>query len=163
MAGFDATVAALREAVKLSPDNLPLRQHLADTLLGAGRPDEAEREYKAALAQWPDQVALKVGLATAFLHQGKASMSIVVVEEVLRSSDAPAKARLLYARLLLGAGDVERAVRQYKQAVEADPSLADMELASRLGIRMGPARDQDDDDDDCNRDVVDGRILAAQD
>src|SRR6478736_4161250 len=125
MAGFDATVAALREALKFSPDNLPLRLHLADTLLGAGRPDEAEREYKTALARWPDHVPLKVGLATAFFHQGKSSMSIVVVEELLRQPSPPARARLLYARLLLGSGDVQRAVRQYKQAVEEDQALAD--------------------------------------
>src|SRR5690349_12021283 len=117
MAGFEDTVKALREAVSLSPDNLPLRQHLAETILGMGRPEEAEREFKAALARWPDHVPLKVGLATAFHHQGKASAAIVVVEELLRFQNPPARARLLYSRLLLSAGDVERAVRQYKQAV----------------------------------------------
>jgi AAA+ superfamily predicted ATPase len=157
MAGFDATVAALREAVSLSPDNLPLRQHLAQTLLDMGRPDEAEREFKSALGRWPDQVPLKLGLAAAFLHQGKASASIVVVEELLRLSAPPVRARVLYARLLLGAGEVERAVRQYKQAVEADPSQADVELASRLGVATpGHGRDADDE-------VVDGRVRAAHD
>jgi SpoVK/Ycf46/Vps4 family AAA+-type ATPase len=155
MAGFESTLAALREAVKLSPDNFPLRQHLAQSLLDMGRPDEAEKEFKSALAQWPDQVSLKLGLATAFLHQGKASTSIVVVEELLRLPDPPPRARLLYARLLLGSGEVERAVRQYKQAIEADPALADAELSSRLGVRPpGEAPDPQEE-------VVDGRLRAA--
>src|SRR4051812_35004405 len=107
MAGFDASLAALREAGNLSPDNLPLRQHLADLLLGNGRPEEAEKEYRSALGKWPEHVPLKVGLATAFFHQGKASASIVVVEELLRASDPPPRVRVLYARLLLGAGEAE--------------------------------------------------------
>ena len=35
----------LREAVRLSPSNIPLRQHFAQTLLGFGHLEEAEREY----------------------------------------------------------------------------------------------------------------------
>ncbi|MDB6111923.1 MAG: hypothetical protein JWR69_3673, partial [Pedosphaera sp.] len=38
----DEALQALREALRSSPDNLPLRQHLADTLLGRGRAEEAE-------------------------------------------------------------------------------------------------------------------------
>jgi len=47
-------------------------------------------------------------------------------------------------------------VRQYKRAVEADPSLADIELAGRLGIRSGPDAAADDPGE-----VVDGRLRAA--
>src|SRR6185436_8432334 len=75
-------IAALREAIKVSPDNLPLRRHLGQSLLSAGLPQEAEREFRLALTQWPDDRELKVGLATAFHRQGKASAAIVVVEEL---------------------------------------------------------------------------------
>ncbi|MBC6951874.1 cell division protein, partial [candidate division KSB1 bacterium] len=47
-------IQALREAVKQSPDNVPLRMHLADTLLDSDRPGEAEKEYRAALALAPE-------------------------------------------------------------------------------------------------------------
>src|SRR5262249_39615287 len=50
----EQVVGALREALKLSPDNLPLRQHLAETLLGLARFAEAEHEYRQALALAPD-------------------------------------------------------------------------------------------------------------
>src|SRR5262245_50991626 len=33
----DQAIAALREALRVSPDNLPLRRHLAETLMGLAR------------------------------------------------------------------------------------------------------------------------------
>jgi len=49
MAESDEMIEGLRQAVRLSPDNVPLRQHLADTLLSTGRPAEAEAEFRARL------------------------------------------------------------------------------------------------------------------
>ena len=49
MTGKEAILQTLREAVAVSPDNAPLRQHLADTLLETGHYADAEREYRAAL------------------------------------------------------------------------------------------------------------------
>jgi SpoVK/Ycf46/Vps4 family AAA+-type ATPase len=160
----DDVIATLREALKHSPDNLPLRQHLAETLLGAGRPEEAAEEFKAALSARPDDVKLKIGLATAFYQQGKNSAAMVIVEDLIKQRDVPPPVTMLYARLLLRAGDVERAVRNYKKAVEEDPSAADMELASRLGIRAG-AKPQagEDDEDDAPRSVIDGKLRGAWD
>ena len=152
----DEAFSALREALKLSPDNIPLRLHLAETLMGFGRPEEAEKEYRQALAVAPGDARLKVGLAHAFYQQGKNSHALVIVEELIKQPDAPAKAHLVYSRLLFRAGDVERAVRQYKRAVEIDPSATDAELATRLGIRTGS-----DDAADESADVVDGKIRES--
>src|SRR5438105_15424949 len=116
-------LAGLFAAANLSPDNLPLRQHLAESLRGLGRLDEAEREYKAALARFPDEPPLKVGLARVYYQQGKAGPALVIVEDLLKRPDTPPAAVLLHARLLYKAGDVDRAVRQYKEAVALDPAL----------------------------------------
>ncbi len=142
---------ALREAVRLSPDNLPLRRHLAETLLGLGRPDEAEKEYRHALGLAPQDAALKSGLAHAYHQQGKDSVALVIVEDLLRLPDPPARALLLHARLLFRAGEVDRGVRQYKRAVQADPSVADAELAGRLGIDAGESPSE----------VVDGKMRES--
>ena len=139
MIGGDDALKALREALQLSPDNLPLRPHLADTLLGLGRADEAEQEYRAGLRLAPDDGQLRLGLATAFEQQGQYGQALVVVEELARGPSAPPRACLLHARLLLRVGDAPRAVLQYRRATELDPSLADPELAARLGIRPGLA------------------------
>src|SRR2546421_11810560 len=135
MAQGDDSIAALREALKFSPENLPLRMHLADSLMGHGRYDEAEKEYRLGLSASGGESRFKIGLAHAFYQQGKNSEAMVIVEELLKSPDVPGKVHLLHSRLLFRAGDVERAVRQYKRAVDTDPSAADLELARRLGVR----------------------------
>lgn len=40
----EETLRALHKALQLLPDNLPLRQYLADTRFGLGHFEEAERE-----------------------------------------------------------------------------------------------------------------------
>src|SRR5436190_8790715 len=131
-------IQSLREAVKLSPRNLPLRQALADALLSAGFSTEAVVEYKASLAISPDHPPLKFGLARAFHADGKTSHALVVLEDLVKSPQAPARAFVFYARLLAGAGEVEQAVEQYKRGVEKDPSAADPDFANRFGIRFAP-------------------------
>jgi transitional endoplasmic reticulum ATPase len=151
----DDALSALREALKLSPDNVPLRLHLADTLLGSGRAEEAEREYKQGLSLAPGDVRFKLGLAGAFAQQSKNSAALVIVEELVKQSSPPARAHLLYSRLLFRAADVERAVWHYKRAVEIDPAANDPELANQLGIRTGGASGGN------RADVVDGKVRAA--
>jgi transitional endoplasmic reticulum ATPase len=140
----------LRDAVRQSPDNLPLRKHLAESLLAAGRPEEAAKEFREALAKWPADVLLKLGLARAFERQGKDSEAVVVVESLLTLPDPPGAAYVLHARLLARAGDADRAVRAYKRGVEADPEAKDLDLAARLGIGASEGE------------VVDGRQRAAR-
>ncbi len=148
----EATIQSLREAVRVSPDNLPLRRHLASTLSSLGRLDEAEHEYREALARAPGDRELKLSLAQVFLRQDKNSHALVIVEEMLKQPDTPAEAYLLHARLLLRAGNVERAVRQYKRAVQTDPAVADEAMEEQLGIEA---------DEDSESDVVDGRVRMA--
>src|SRR6267378_4269679 len=130
----DDALNALRAALRASPNNAALRQHLADTLLGRGQPEEAEKEYREALAMSPNSPALKFGLARAFYQQGKQSHALVILEDLVKNTNPPAGAFLLHARLLAGIGEIEKAVSEYRRAVELDRSVADVELAGRLGI-----------------------------
>jgi ATP-dependent 26S proteasome regulatory subunit len=151
MAQHDEALTGLREAVRLSPSNVPLRQLLGDALLKHGLADEAVQQFREALALAPDNLAVKVGLARAFFADGKNDQALVLIEAVLDHDGAPASARVLYARLMLAAGSVERAVAEYKLAIEQDRSVADGSLEETLGIGSDPA----------NSDVVDGRVRAA--
>jgi AAA+ superfamily predicted ATPase len=144
---------SLREALRLSPNNVPLRQHLAESLLGAGRTEEAEREFRDALVLAPNSLPLQIGLARSFHQQGKNSHALALVEEIVKSPKAPAHALVLYARLLAGIGEVESAVRQYHRAVEIDPGVADPVLADRLGIDANPDTSE----------VTEGRVRAGSD
>ncbi len=151
MATGDETIQPLREALRVSPDNIPLRTLLADTLLGLGRGEEAETEYRQALAGAPSDARIQLGLAAAYYQQEKNSHALVIVESLIKAPDTPARAYVMHARLLLRAGDVPGAVRQYKKALDLDPAAADPDLSDRLGV--GPAEKP--------REVVDGKIRAA--
>ncbi len=148
---------ALRAALRLSPGNVPLRQHLADSLLGAGQAEAAEKEYRDALALAPESVPLKLGLARAFYRQGKNSHALALVENIAATSAPPARALVLHARLLVGIGEVEQAVRQYRRAIESDPAVADRAFAQRLGIRDEVEDDEEEDDSD----VFEGKVRES--
>jgi transitional endoplasmic reticulum ATPase len=147
----DDALQALREALRLSPNNIPLRQHLADSLLNSGRLEEAEKEFREALGLAPNSQSLQLGLARTFYLQGKNTQALVIVESLVKNKDAPARGRLLHARLLFRAGDIEDAVREYRWAIESDPSLKDLEFANRLGIGA----------EDETSEVVEGKVRAA--
>ena len=139
----DETVLALREAVRACPDNLPLRRHLADVLLDAGRAAEAEQEYCVVLRGQPGDAGLKLRLAGAYLQQDKSSHALVIVEELLRSPATPPAAYLVHSRLLMRAGDREAAAGQYRRAIEEDSSLADRAIEKELGLdRQVEGRDE---------------------
>jgi AAA+ superfamily predicted ATPase len=151
-------VQQLRAAVQLSPDNTPLRQALADALMGAGLVPEAITEYKAGLAKSPDEVPMKLGLARAFFADGKQSHALVILEDIVRTPRAPAQAFVLHAKILAGIGEVAQAVEQYKRGVSIDPTAGDTAFALKMGIRNEPQDDlpfESASDDD---EVSDGRI-----
>lgn len=140
----------LKDALAVSPTNIPLRLHLADALVAAAKADEAEGLLKDGLARTPGEPRLKLALAKVYLSLGKFSAGVIVCEDVLRGKDAPAEAKVLLAKLLHQDGDTGRAVTMYKSALDDDPELADDEFEAKLGINA-----TDDDD------VVDGRLREA--
>lgn len=133
MSPDEQTILSLKEALRVSPDNAPLRVLLGDALLRANRGDEAEAEFRQALAGEPTNAKIKLGLAKAFVLQDKRSAALVVLEDLTRSPEAPAEAYLVHARLLLKDGDRPQAGRAYRRAIALDPALADPELATALG------------------------------
>ncbi|MBX9689444.1 MAG: AAA family ATPase, partial [Candidatus Obscuribacterales bacterium] len=128
----DRAIAGLREAVKISPDNVPLREHLADSLMALGRFSEAELEFSTALALSPESSRLKLGLALSSYQQSKYSQALVIAEDLIKSPLAPAGAFLLMARLFLNDGSALRAAEFYQKAIALDHSLVDAALAEQL-------------------------------
>ena len=134
MTGKEDSVRALREALAVSPDNAPLRRHLADTLASLGRFPEALEEYRRVLAAAPRDAGVKIALAKTYFALGNDSAAFVIVEELLAQKNFPAEVHLLHSRLLFRSGEADRAARAYRRAVEGDASLVDGELAGRLGL-----------------------------
>lgn len=148
----DPTIKSLREALRVSPDNAPLRRHLAESLMKLGLASEAESEWQQLLRQQPGNAELMLSMAECYFQSGKFSAAMVIVEELVGRRETSAATYLLHARLLLQMGDIPFAVTEYKAAITEDPSVADEDLARRLGV-----------DSKATADIVDGRMRTAWD
>jgi transitional endoplasmic reticulum ATPase len=128
--------AALRDALRLSPDNAPLLNHVAAHVLGLGGFAEAEALFKRALALSPQDADAKLGLAHAFYHLGKPSAALVIIEALTAPAEAPGRALLLHARLALKAGEPRLAARLYQRARAARPAATDPHLEEELAPHL---------------------------
>ncbi len=126
----------LRAALRFSPDNVPLLQHVAETVLGQGALAEAEALFKRTLSLDPANDAAHLGLASAFFQQGKPGAALVIIEKLTTAPKPSSRAFLLHARLALQAGEPRLAARQYQKARELDPLLADETLEHSLGNHL---------------------------
>lgn len=143
--------APLREALRASPDNVPLRRLLAETLLRLGRAEEAESEFRDCLRRDRTDSAASLGLARVFYRGGRFDEALVIVEG-LCATGGSGQAHLLHARLLQRRGQGGEAAAAYRRAVNADPDCADTDLASSLGVGASDRAP-----------VVDGRVRAGGD
>lgn len=133
---MDNTLDSLREALKHSPDNVPLRLLLADTLLTLNRLEEAETEY-SGLLKLTNEIKAKVGLAKVFFRKGSYSACNVVLEEVIDNGTNDITVFTLYAKGLLKENSIAKAMEAYKKALSIDPNYFDEELDSALRQKGG--------------------------
>lgn len=127
---------SLREALRLAPDNVPLLQHVGETVLRSGGFTEAEALFKRVLGLDRNHFGAKLGLAAAFFQAGKHGAAMVLVEDMVKGATPEPRALLLHARLALHAGEPRLAARQYQRAREAEPALADLGLEEELGAHL---------------------------
>jgi transitional endoplasmic reticulum ATPase len=126
-------IDSLREALKLSPDNVPLKLHLAETLLNAARLDEAEKEFTELLGLSAEK-KIKLGLAKTFFAKGSYSKCNVILESILEEDIADFNVYILYAKALLKEHSVPKAVEMYKKALRINPVFQDEELDKELRV-----------------------------
>ncbi len=137
------TIDSLREALKHSPNNNPLRLLLADTLLSLNRLEEAEVEYTQVLKATNDTKA-RIGLATVFYRKGNYSTCNVILEELIETGRQNIEALTLYAKALLKENEVGRAIDTYKKVLSIDPNYFDEELDSQLRVKGAGSREDNE-------------------
>lgn len=150
----------LREAVNLSPNNIPLRMHLAGVYVDCQHWEEAELEFKTILSLDSNNMEAQLGLVNSFLQQMKTIHGLVVVENILHEHrrSAPAKAHFLYAQLLLEDNKAADAKVAYDQALEIDEDLLDMMMELRFNETLGtPIRNKMPKDEETDQRKKDPR------
>lgn len=140
----EETIKNLKEALEVSPDNIPLRIHLAEMLSELSQYDEAEKQFKYLLNIAPDNIKAKTGLAKVYYKQKKYSTGIVILEDLATDSSDP-DLLLLYAKLLLNDKSLQEAIAFYKKVLAIDPSLTDAELDNNLRHQNVNVPAEDDD------------------
>jgi transitional endoplasmic reticulum ATPase len=137
MSEDESQIAGLQAALKVSPDNAPLRLMLGKALLKAGRAAEAEAELREALKQGTQEGEAGLPLAQSLLAQGKDDHAELLLESLVDRGLATAHAKVEYSKMLLEDGEEGRASVLYGEAVASDPSVAEADLSAKLGARPG--------------------------
>lgn len=144
-------IAALEQALALSPDNAPLRLQLAALLVNAERWPEAEAHYKHVLAQSPADLKAKLGLANVFRKTDRLSAAIVIYDELHDRGNREPELLLAYSRALVKDGSTRKAQEVYQELIARSPNMADDELDGLFRVGGAEARPEEGDDDDALR------------
>ncbi len=121
-------IESLRLALEQSPENVPLRILLARALFDNYDYPEAEKEYRTALAQSPDDVGAKTGLAEVFYAQGKFDAALVICEELVEKKKATAQTLLVFSKILHQQEEYRKAIEIYRRAKQEDETIHDETL-----------------------------------
>lgn len=128
-------LTALREALAVSPNNIPLRIHLGRTLLKVGRTEEAYAEFKTALAKERDRADARLGAGAAALALGRWSEAVEHWWPIRTTLENDELREL--ARAAVQAQRREEAQKAYDELLARDPSLRDLSL-DRVLRQVGP-------------------------
>lgn len=139
-----AEIESLKEALSLSPDNIPLRLMLANALLNESLYTEAEDQFKAVIAKDPAHIPARFGLANAYFQQQKYTATIVVLEELVEPTTTNTDMLLMLSKALLRNNENAKAIDYYKRALIINPGLKDEELDQNLRNTSTPASNLDD-------------------
>jgi transitional endoplasmic reticulum ATPase len=141
----DNTVDNLRDALKFSPNNVPLKQHLAEVLLKLNRLDEAEIEF-LELLNLTSNAKIKLGLSKTFYFKGYFSKCNVILEELIEGGVHDFDVYILYAKALLKEQAIVKAIEIYKKALEINPVFQDEELDKELKLSNTPSYQDSDEE-----------------
>ncbi|MDA3613891.1 AAA family ATPase [Polluticaenibacter yanchengensis] len=130
----DNHIESLKEALIYSPDNVPLRLLLAETLVNSNRLDEAETEY-STLLKYTSETKIRLGLAHVFYMKGRYSACNVILEDIIETGTRDINVFTLYAKGLLKENSISGAMEAYKKALAINPGFFDEELDAQLRLK----------------------------
>ncbi|WP_417248222.1 tetratricopeptide repeat protein [Celeribacter sp.] len=107
LSGCEGAMSEVKRAN--SSVNVIDESNLNDLMLGAADPNEAVSYFSRAVAENPDRVDLKRGLAKSLIRAGNADAAAKAWSAVVQSEDATNNDRVDYADALIRTGDWDKA------------------------------------------------------
>ena len=114
---------SLREALVLSPQNIPLLLLFGQTCLDELIFDEARAAFDQVLQHDPGNAEAKLGIAGGLYLSGNISEAVVRTEALVKAKPSFAEAWILLARLALAEGDQTLAAEYYQNALGLNPNM----------------------------------------
>jgi len=137
-------IDSLREALKHSPENIPLRMLLAETLSTLNLLEEAEIEFTLLLKMSKD-IKIKLGLAQVFFKKENYSACNVILEDAIQNGTQELDILVLYTKALLKENLIDKATNVYRQILAINPNYMDETLDSQLRVKEQDRHETQDD------------------
>lgn len=137
-------IKSLQEALEFSPDNIPLRLHLADTLLQEKMFSAAAEQFSEVLRRNYGNGKAKLGLAEAYFCQQKYSAAIIIYEELYPNLSL--EGMVFYVKCLIKEQSLQQAVEVYQRVITLNPDFRDEEIDAKLRVSGGGSQGGELDD-----------------
>lgn len=134
----------LLDALAISPDNIPLRMHVAALLMQDGLYADAGEQYQQVLEKSYGNREARLGLAACYFGSGKHSAALIIYEEM--TEDLPLADQVRYIKCLVYEKNLSHAVELYQRVMALHPGFHDEELDAQLRMPAQAPFDFDDDD-----------------
>ena len=127
-----ADIESLKQALAVSPDNVPLLLLLGDAYLDGFSFEEARETFQKVLAIEPANPVAKTQMAQILDLEGRSSEAILRLEQICGENPNFAPAWMLRAKLALTEGDGAEARTYYDRAVALDAACSNEDLLKRI-------------------------------
>jgi transitional endoplasmic reticulum ATPase len=128
------SIESLKEALQFSPNNIPLKLILANTLAKHYRYNEAEDLFLEIIEVDKHHIDAKLALSKLYFQNTSYSKSIVILEDILKSQPSNFEALLLLTRVLVKENSLSDAKETYQKVIAINPRFQDEELDGMLRI-----------------------------
>ncbi len=140
-------IEQLKEALQISPNNIPLRLHLADMLMKENQVNDASDQYSEILRRQNGNVKALTGLSEVYLRQQKYSAAIILFEQLQQEGALTFDGKVKFVRCLLKEHSVAQAKGLYLQVLQEQPNFRDAEIDEVLRAASNETSDTGADPD----------------
>lgn len=133
-------IEQLRQAVNISPENIPLRLHLAEMMLQNNLVTDASEQFSEVLKREHSNVKALTGLADIYYKQQKFSAAIILLEQLQQQHALNFDSKIKMVRCLLKENSIAQAKEIYAAALAEQPNFRDAEIDAALrmtGVETG--------------------------
>jgi len=142
----NALISNLLDALRLSPDNVPLRLQVADLMLQEKMYAESAAQYQQILEKSYGHTKAQIGLATCYFYLQKNSAAIIIYEQLQPYLSLDDQVR--YIKCLIKENSMQQATTLYQQLIALNPEFTDEEIDAQLRMPSSAGEASDDLDED---------------